>query len=460
MKRVALGGNWALALALMTVLALTPQAGSAGLPQTMNYQGSLSDSLGAPVNGPVDMTFTLYDALTGGAALWTETQTVQVTSGIFNVQLGAVVPLTTPLFDNTVYLGIAVGLDPEMTPRQTLDVFGYSLRSHGAINAFNLICTACVAEGELGFDAATQTELDAHAATAEAHHTRYTDAEAIEAVGPHTVDTTLGNAEVDAFVVDGALDLFAGTTLNGAAIQTGADADTLGGLICGDGEVAKKVSGVWSCAADATGGTASDLVCENCVAEAELGFDAANQTELDAHAATAEAHHARYTDAEAIEAVGPHTVDTDTLADLACSDGQVAKKVSGVWDCAVDVDTDTDTRLNEAQVENYVTNGALDLAAGTTLNGAGIQTGADAGLTGVTVREVADTILGGGTGSITAPCVGSEVVLGGGFKGAPDIAAYSSYPDAASSPEAWVGGFQNTEVLDISVTVYAVCGTP
>jgi hypothetical protein len=461
MKHLALGRNWAATLALLSVLVLAPQAGFSALPQTLNYQGSLADSIGDPVNGTVDMTFSLYSTETGGTALWTETQSVPVTEGVFNVRLGAVVPLVPWLFNNRVYLGVAVGLDAEMTPRQLLDVFAYSMRAHGALVGFSLTCVACVDEAELTFDPATQAELDGHAGAAGAHHARYTDAEAVTAVGPHTTDTdTLGglscasgeiaswngaawacaadadtadtqlsDAEVDAFVVNGALDLFAGTTLGGAAIQTGADADTqlsdaevdafvvngaldlsagttlggaaiqtgadadtqlseaevetfvtngavdlfagttlggaaiqtgtdadtLGGLVCSDGEVAKKALGAWSCAADDTGGTASDLTCTGCVAETELGFDTANQTELDSHSGNAAAHHTRYTDAEAVSAVGPHTADTDTdtLADLVCADGQVAKKVLGVWNCAAD---DTGGGLSGV---NVPTNSAL-----------------------------------------------------------------------------------------------------
>jgi hypothetical protein len=44
---------------------------------------------------------------------------------------------------------------------------------------------ALVELGELGFDPATQPELDGHAGLPAAHHTRYTNGEAAAAVGPH-----------------------------------------------------------------------------------------------------------------------------------------------------------------------------------------------------------------------------------------------------------------------------------
>lgn len=49
---------------------------------------------------------------------------------------------------------------------------------------------ALIEPGELGFDPATQAELDLHAALPAAHHARYTDGEAIAAVGPHV--TSIG----------------------------------------------------------------------------------------------------------------------------------------------------------------------------------------------------------------------------------------------------------------------------
>ena len=90
MKELAIGRSWAAALALLSVLVLAPSLGHTQIPQTINYQGSLSDSGGLPVNTPTDMTFKLYDAASGGTELWTETQTgVSVVNGVFNVTLGA-----------------------------------------------------------------------------------------------------------------------------------------------------------------------------------------------------------------------------------------------------------------------------------------------------------------------------------------------------------------------------------
>lgn len=91
------------------------------VPNLISYQGVLNDSGGVPVSATVNMTFKIYDAETGGNLLWNETQSVQISNGVFNVQLGSVQALTSTVFQtNTLYLGIQVGADAEMVPRQHL----------------------------------------------------------------------------------------------------------------------------------------------------------------------------------------------------------------------------------------------------------------------------------------------------------------------------------------------------
>ena len=60
------------------------------VPPEINYQGYLRDVDGNPINGPVKMTFSIYDVTSGGTALWTETHTdVDVTDGVYSVVLGS-----------------------------------------------------------------------------------------------------------------------------------------------------------------------------------------------------------------------------------------------------------------------------------------------------------------------------------------------------------------------------------
>lgn len=123
------------------------------IPQTLSYQGVLKDAGGAIVpNGNYNLTFRLYTGPSGGSALWTETQTVAVADGIFNVTLGSTVVLTLP-FDVQYYLGISVGAGAELTPRILLTSSAYSLNARSVAN--NAVTTAKIADG-----AVTQAKLD------------------------------------------------------------------------------------------------------------------------------------------------------------------------------------------------------------------------------------------------------------------------------------------------------------
>ena len=110
-------------LALLTTLAI------AAPPQTINYQGFLTNPGGTPVNANVVMTFKLYNAATAGAMVYSETQfSVNVTNGNFNAVVGSVTPITLP-FDVPYWLTVAINSDAEMTPRQPLASSPYAFRA-------------------------------------------------------------------------------------------------------------------------------------------------------------------------------------------------------------------------------------------------------------------------------------------------------------------------------------------
>ncbi len=96
-----------------------------GVPGTISYQGTLTTALGEPVNGTVAMTFRLYSVPTGGSALWTETRmggnAVPVSNGLFHVQLGSLTPISESILrTETLYLGVQIASDSEMTPREVV----------------------------------------------------------------------------------------------------------------------------------------------------------------------------------------------------------------------------------------------------------------------------------------------------------------------------------------------------
>jgi predicted lipoprotein with Yx(FWY)xxD motif len=119
-------------LALLSLMLLI--SGAIGqVPQMMNYQGYLTDATGTPVpDGNYNLTFTIYDAESGGTVLWTETNpTVAVSSGLFNVILGSVDPISLP-FEKPYWLGVKVGTEPELLPRMRLTTAAYSFRAGDA----------------------------------------------------------------------------------------------------------------------------------------------------------------------------------------------------------------------------------------------------------------------------------------------------------------------------------------
>ncbi|MBN1136633.1 MAG: hypothetical protein JXM73_08600, partial [Anaerolineae bacterium] len=78
-------------LAIGLTGAAAGQGADAGAPSFFNYQGLLLDDQGRPVpDDDYDLTFAIYDVAAGGAALWSEVQTVAVEDGLFSVTLGTV----------------------------------------------------------------------------------------------------------------------------------------------------------------------------------------------------------------------------------------------------------------------------------------------------------------------------------------------------------------------------------
>lgn len=101
--------------------AYIPSLGAAAVPQKMNFQGRLTDISGVSITGSESIVFSIWDAVTVGSSLWSETQTVQISSGIYNVSLGDVTAISSTVFSSPDrWLQIKVGSDAAMTPRVKL----------------------------------------------------------------------------------------------------------------------------------------------------------------------------------------------------------------------------------------------------------------------------------------------------------------------------------------------------
>jgi len=129
------------AITAKTVLA------ASGIKRTVNYQGKLMTASSTNVtDGIYQITFRIYSQSSGGSQLWSASTTnglpigtpasvnVSVKSGLFTAILGDVangqVAFPSSLFNSdTLYLGIAVNGDPEMTPRKSFSAVPYAFNS-------------------------------------------------------------------------------------------------------------------------------------------------------------------------------------------------------------------------------------------------------------------------------------------------------------------------------------------
>ena len=97
---------------------------AAPVTQSITYQGMLTNAAGTPLMGTYTVTFKLYEVSSGGSALATDTHSVQASKGVFTTQITA----ASSFFDGrALWLGITVGADAEMTPRQEIQPVPFSL---------------------------------------------------------------------------------------------------------------------------------------------------------------------------------------------------------------------------------------------------------------------------------------------------------------------------------------------
>jgi hypothetical protein len=140
------------------------------------------------------MAFKLYNTPSGGSALWNETKTISVTRGLFTTLLGNTTPLPQSAFNGQeLFLGVAVGADPEATPRQRLAHVAYALYAE---NAGKLA-------GQAGASYALDSEVPALVLAADGAGSTL-DADTIDGLDSATF-ASAGHSHTGADVVDGSL---------------------------------------------------------------------------------------------------------------------------------------------------------------------------------------------------------------------------------------------------------------
>jgi hypothetical protein len=116
---------------LIALFLLAMSSLYAQVPQVINYQGQLTDASGNPANGTFTLIFSIFGAATGpGTALYSETQSVTVSNGVFNVLIGSVNPVPLNLFDSSPdrYLEITVN-GTVLAPRRRFGSVPYAFTS-------------------------------------------------------------------------------------------------------------------------------------------------------------------------------------------------------------------------------------------------------------------------------------------------------------------------------------------
>lgn len=127
------------ALLFFTSLLAAPMA-YAGM--RVPVHGNLTDAASTPVDGEQILVFELFDATTGGEALFAETHaSVNVTDGRFTVYLGAVSDKLLPAIfrdNDSLWLQITVGTDDVLEPRIRMGATPYAGHASYADDATKL----------------------------------------------------------------------------------------------------------------------------------------------------------------------------------------------------------------------------------------------------------------------------------------------------------------------------------
>lgn len=108
-----------LSICLVSTLIVLNTA-RASVPDLVPIGGVMTEQDGKPLNGPYDVTFSIYATAVGGLTLWQEDRInenrLQFENGLFSAYLGKVVPLDffELLAQEELWLGIRIGQDAEM----------------------------------------------------------------------------------------------------------------------------------------------------------------------------------------------------------------------------------------------------------------------------------------------------------------------------------------------------------
>jgi len=193
------------------------------VPPRVAQQGRMLDGDGDPLTGSHELVFTLYDDVTAGSPVWSETHQLDFEEGYYWVTLGETNALDDLLFDSgALWLQLTVD-GADLAPRQEIVSVPYAVRAGGATHVDGGIVDASevyvagvpVIDGNGNWVGPTTPVSWNH----------LTDRPSDLVDGD--ADNQLTETQVEGFVTDESIDLAVGSTVDGAAISTGAHTTAL-----------------------------------------------------------------------------------------------------------------------------------------------------------------------------------------------------------------------------------------
>ena len=432
------------------------------VPLQLTQQGRLLDGSGASVTGVHTLTFRVYTASTGGSVLWSESLTVQFNNGYYATILGTDTQNNAldsdTLLNYPVYLEVQLDANAPMTPRQSVTSAPYAQIAGiaesvmgGPVDADNVSIQGSpvvdatgtwvgqpvtplwtnvqgipsgfaddvddvLSSGQVETYIENASSLNLANSTTVGGNSIVTSATVLQPNWSNIqgkpagflddTDNVLSASEVESYVEStSTLNLNSNTQIGGASILTPtsnlnwnnlqnvptglADGDELDILDsnCSSGEIVSWTGSDWDCVSD------------NTLTPSEVG------NYLNNNAYTLNVN----------TTLDGATILTDvdnTLVGLgmSCQDGDIARyDATGEWYC--DADVDTDTQLSESEVETFVTNGSIDLATGSQVNGSNIVTTATDANTQLSESEVETFVTNGAVSLASGTTLNGQTIV-------------------------------------------------
>ncbi len=342
---------------LLSALVLLP-ATAVAVPHSMSHQGRLMDALGVPLDGQHDIAFSLYDAPAGGAEVFAETITTDFTDGYYSIVVNDGDAMDLDILDDDLWVELAIDAAPPFPDRLPVRAVPWAMRTELADQATQAdhATTADSATSATTADTATNVS----GGVVDASEIRINGTTVIDGVGGNLASLACSANQVPEYdgsawgctdnnAHDHNASQIVGGTLDIGLIPVGSGANDVAA-----GDHSHALSALTGEIAPSQLPSSMGSIVDGYVTDGDLNMTAGTtiggagiQTTIAAaaHAGAASAHHVRYSDSEAVSAVGPHLSESDV-------DGMVANNGYS-----------TGSHLSEADVDGMVANNGYAAAS-------------------------------------------------------------------------------------------------